>query len=48
MKKYERGMSIRQIATATGRSYGVVHRLLTEAGMPMRSRCARAVGQEKP
>ncbi|MFD7539904.1 helix-turn-helix domain-containing protein [Streptomyces sp. NPDC059819] len=37
-KAYKSGRSIRAIAEDTGRSYGLVHRLLTEAGITMRSR----------
>jgi hypothetical protein len=37
-KKYERGASIRAIAESTGRSYGFVHRVLSEAGVTLRGR----------
>jgi transposase len=37
-KEYEEGRSIRAIAEAHGRSYGFVHRVLGEAGVPLRSR----------
>jgi hypothetical protein len=37
-KKYERGASIRALAEQTGRSYGFVHRVLTEAGVSLRGR----------
>ncbi|GAA3502726.1 hypothetical protein GCM10019016_098350 [Streptomyces prasinosporus] len=37
-KQYENGQSIRAIAEAHGRSYGFVHRVLTEADAPLRSR----------
>ena len=37
-KKYTAGESIRALAAETGRSYGFVHRLLTEAGAPLRGR----------
>lgn len=50
-KKYEGGASIRELAESTGRSYGFVHRLLSENGAAMRgrggatrSRGVRAVG----
>jgi predicted transcriptional regulator len=36
--KYENGASIRALAESTGRSYGFVHRVLSEAGVPLRSR----------
>ncbi|MBM7787360.1 helix-turn-helix domain-containing protein [Tenggerimyces flavus] len=37
-KKYDGGRSIRSIAEETGRSYGFVHRLLSESGVSLRSR----------
>lgn len=37
-RRYERGESIRSLAAATNRSYGFVHRLLTEAGVELRGR----------
>lgn len=37
-KKYAAGASIRDLAEATGRSYGFVHRVLSEAGVPLRGR----------
>ncbi|RNL85067.1 helix-turn-helix domain-containing protein [Halostreptopolyspora alba] len=37
-KRYDNGESIRSLAAATGRSYGFVHRLLTEAGVTLRGR----------
>ncbi|MBM4826533.1 MULTISPECIES: helix-turn-helix domain-containing protein [Streptomyces] len=37
-REYEEGRSIRAIAEAHGRSYGFVHRVLGEAGVPLRSR----------
>ncbi|MGW2031150.1 MULTISPECIES: helix-turn-helix domain-containing protein [Streptomyces] len=37
-KEYREGQSIRAIAEAHGRSYGFVHRVLTEAGAPLRAR----------
>jgi hypothetical protein len=36
--KYEAGTSVRVLAESTGRSYGFVHRVLTEAGVEMRPR----------
>ncbi len=36
--RYDAGESIRSLATATGRSYGFVHRLLTETGAALRGR----------
>ncbi|MFD7778827.1 helix-turn-helix domain-containing protein [Streptomyces sp. NPDC059753] len=35
---YEGGASIRSIADSTGRSYGFVHHILTEAGVILRRR----------
>lgn len=37
-EKYETGASIRALAESTGRSYGFVHRVLSEAGVKLRSR----------
>ncbi len=37
-KKYERGESIRSLAESTGRSYGFVHRVLTDSGVALRGR----------
>jgi predicted transcriptional regulator len=37
-KKYEKGASIRALAEQTGRSYGFVHRVLTETGVQLRGR----------
>ncbi len=37
-RRYDNGESIRSLAAATGRSYGFVHRLLTEAGATLRGR----------
>jgi hypothetical protein len=36
--RYEAGESIRSLAAETGRSYGFIHRILTEMGVPLRSR----------
>jgi hypothetical protein len=38
VERYRAGESIRSIAQDIGRSYGFVHGLLAEAGVPMRSR----------
>jgi hypothetical protein len=35
-RKYEAGQSIRTIASASGRSYGFVHRILSETGATVR------------
>ncbi|GAC1610089.1 MAG: hypothetical protein NVS3B26_14970 [Mycobacteriales bacterium] len=37
-KKYEAGQSIRLLAQASGRSYGFVHRILSESGATLRGR----------
>ncbi len=37
-KKYDSGLSIRALAESTGRSYGFVHRMLSESGAPLRGR----------
>jgi hypothetical protein len=36
--RYLAGDSIREIAISTGRSYGFVHRLLSESGVQLRGR----------
>lgn len=36
--RYEKGESIREIAASAGRSYGFVHRLLSESGVQLRGR----------
>ena len=37
-KRYGAGESIRSLAASTGRSYGFIHRILTEMGVTLRSR----------
>ena len=37
-KKYEGGASIRSLAEESGRSYGFVHRILSESGATLRGR----------
>lgn len=37
-KKYQAGASIRELASETGRSYGFVHRILTDSGVQLRGR----------
>jgi hypothetical protein len=37
-KRYTAGASIRDLAEDTGRSYGFVHRILSEAQVPLRGR----------
>ena len=36
--RYDAGESIRSLASSTGRSYGFIHRILTETGVTLRSR----------
>jgi hypothetical protein len=36
--RYNSGESIRALANSTGRSYGFIHRLLTETGVKLRGR----------
>lgn len=38
VKRYTNGESIRALASSTGRSYGFVHRVLTESGVALRQR----------
>jgi predicted transcriptional regulator len=37
-KRYEKGESIRSLAESSGRSYGFVHRILSESGTTLRGR----------
>jgi predicted transcriptional regulator len=37
-KKYTQGSSIRELAQSTGRSYGFIHRVLSESGVVLRGR----------
>ena len=36
--RYDAGESIRSLASATGRSYGFIHRILSENGVALRGR----------
>jgi hypothetical protein len=38
VRRYGEGESIRALATSTGRSYGFIHRVLTESGVQLRQR----------
>src|SRR5690349_25112366 len=38
VRRYMSGESIRALAVSTGRSYGFVHRILTESGVQLRQR----------
>jgi predicted transcriptional regulator len=46
-KKYDQGQSIRSLAESTGRSYGFVHRMLSESGVRLRSRGGATRGKAK-
>jgi helix-turn-helix protein len=46
-KRYDAGESIRALASATGRSYGFVHRILTENGVSLRGRGGATRGRAK-
>ena len=44
-KKYHGGASIRALAEESGRSYGFVHRILSESGATLRGRGGATRGQ---
>ncbi len=46
-KKYESGTSIRALAASTGRSYGFIHRVLSESGVTLRGRGGATRGKGK-
>jgi len=46
-KKYDGGSSIRLLAESTGRSYGFVHRILSESGATLRGRGGATRGKKK-
>ena len=46
-RKYDAGSSIRSLAESTGRSYGFVHRILTESGAALRGRGGATRGKAK-
>ena len=46
-KRYDAGESIRSLAAATGRSYGFVHRILTENGVSLRGRGGATRGKAR-
>ena len=46
-KRYDSGESIRALASDTGRSYGFVHRILTENGVSLRGRGGATRGRAK-
>lgn len=37
-KQYDKGKSIRELADSHGRSYGFIHRVLSESGVTLRGR----------
>jgi hypothetical protein len=45
-RRYTGGSSIRVLASETGRSYGFVHRMLTEAGVTLRGRGGATRGKK--
>ena len=46
-KKYDSGQSIRLLAEGSGRSYGFVHRILSESGTSLRGRGGATRGKAK-
>ncbi|HZC39578.1 MAG: transcriptional regulator [Actinobacteria bacterium] len=46
-KRYDAGESIRSLAASTGRSYGFVHRILSENGVSLRGRGGATRGKAK-
>jgi helix-turn-helix protein len=46
-KKYDAGASIRALADSTGRSYGFIHRMLTESGVTLRGRGGATRGKAR-
>ena len=46
-KRYDAGESIRSLASATGRSYGFVHRILSENGVSLRGRGGATRGKAR-
>jgi predicted transcriptional regulator len=45
-RRYSSGSSIRDLASETGRSYGFVHRMLSEAGVVLRGRGGATRGKK--
>jgi predicted transcriptional regulator len=45
-KKYDGGASIRELASSTGRSYGFIHRVLSESGATLRGRGGATRGKK--
>jgi hypothetical protein len=46
-RQYDGGASIRSLAASTGRSYGFVHRILSESGATLRSRGGATRGKKR-
>jgi hypothetical protein len=46
-RRYDSGASIRALADSTGRSYGFVHRILTESGATLRGRGGATRGKAR-
>ena len=46
-KRYDGGERIRSLAASTNRSYGFVHRILTESGVSLRGRGGATRGKPK-
>ena len=46
-KQYDKGKSIRELAESSGRSYGFVHRVLSESGVTLRGRGGATRGKAK-
>ena len=46
-KRYNAGESIRSLAASTGRSYGFIHRILTETGVSLRGRGGATRGKSR-
>lgn len=46
-KRYDAGESIRSLAASTGRSYGFVHRILSENGVSLRGRGGATRGKAR-
>jgi Helix-turn-helix domain len=46
--KYDGGASIRELAAATGRSYGFIHRVLSESGAKLRGRGGATRSKRSP
>ncbi len=46
-KRYGAGESIRSLAASTGRSYGFIHRILSESGVALRGRGGATRGKAR-